>query len=128
MAAADLKLWVQLRLDAEADVDELDAHTAELRRELLQLDVDAVDRPRTSEPPPGARAADVSTLGTLLVALGNTASALSGVIAALRSWLSRGRGRTVKLELDGDALEVTGVSSEQQERLIQAWIARHADG
>jgi len=33
----------------------------------------------------------------------------------------------VKLELDGDALELTGVSSRDQQRLIELWIERHAE-
>jgi hypothetical protein len=32
----------------------------------------------------------------------------------------------VKLTLDGDSLEVTGVSSEEQDRLVELWIAREA--
>jgi hypothetical protein len=127
LAAEDVKLRIQLGLDAGADAEELDEQTANLRRELLELEVKVVDRNRVVEPPPGARAADAATFGTLLVGLANTASALSGVVRALRSWLSRGEARSVKLELGGDTLELTGVSSEQQERLIEAWIARHAD-
>jgi len=127
LAAEDLKLRIQLGLNAGADAEELDEQTAGLRRELLELEVGAVDRARVAEPPPGARAADAATLGTLLVGLANTASVLSRVVRAVRAWLSRGEARTVKLELDGDKLELTGVSSEQQERLIETWIARHAE-
>jgi hypothetical protein len=31
----------------------------------------------------------------------------------------------VTLEIDGDKLEVTGLSSEEQQRLINAWLSRH---
>jgi hypothetical protein len=30
--------------------------------------------------------------------------------------------------LDGDALEVTGISSRQQQELIGIWIERHGNG
>jgi hypothetical protein len=46
---------------------------------------------------------------------------------ALQSWLAGPRQRSVKLELEGDILEVTGMSSADQRRLIANWIARHAD-
>jgi hypothetical protein len=35
--------------------------------------------------------------------------------------------RSVKLEIDGDVLEVTGITRRDQRELIQAWIDRHAD-
>ena len=33
---------------------------------------------------------------------------------------------SVKLTLDGDACEVTGMTSADQERLVDLWVARHA--
>ncbi len=48
---------------------------------------------------------------------------------AQKAWLSCGHARDardarVRLELDGDVLEVVGVSSREQRRLIQTWIDR----
>jgi hypothetical protein len=34
----------------------------------------------------------------------------------------------VKITLDGDALEVSGVSSAEQDRLIDLWVSRHGTG
>jgi hypothetical protein len=34
--------------------------------------------------------------------------------------------RTAKLEIDGDKLELTGISSETEKRLVTAWINLHA--
>jgi hypothetical protein len=31
----------------------------------------------------------------------------------------------VRLVIDGDSLEVTGISSREQERLIETFVARH---
>jgi hypothetical protein len=53
---------------------------------------------------------------------------LAAVIAGIRSWLGRNSARSVKLTLGGDALEVSGVSSAEQDRLIDLWVARHAAG
>jgi hypothetical protein len=32
----------------------------------------------------------------------------------------------VRIELDGDVLELTAASDEERERLVDAWIERHA--
>jgi hypothetical protein len=120
-------LLVELHLDADADAEELDQLTSNLRRELLELDVEDVQRPRTGPPPPGTRAVEVAALGALLVSLAKTPAILGGVVDTVRSWLSRGEGRTAKLKLGDDEIELTGISSEQQERLIAAFVARQSE-
>jgi hypothetical protein len=47
------------------------------------------------------------------------------VVAAVQSWLSRSRQRSIKLELGGDVLELTGVGSDEQRRLTDEWLRRH---
>ncbi|HEV7562577.1 MAG TPA: hypothetical protein VGO24_03665, partial [Solirubrobacterales bacterium] len=120
------KLEVQLAVDGDAPADESDELTVNLRRELLELDVDAVDRRRAEEPPPGARGAESADLGTLLVTLGPTV--LGSVVQTIRGWLSRGRGRSARLQLGDDVIELSGASPEQQEQLIAAFLARNANG
>jgi hypothetical protein len=48
-------------------------------------------------------------------------------VSAIREWLRRGEGspRTVRLELDGDALELSQASAADQERLIELFVRRH---
>ena len=119
------RLAVEVSTGPSADAEELDELVGQLRRELLELDVESVDRARGGPAPRGARAVDVLALGTLLVSLVDPATVLPAVVAAVEAWL-RGRGqRSVKLELDGDVLEVTGLSSRDQRRLIDGWLARH---
>jgi hypothetical protein len=50
---------------------------------------------------------------------------LGPVVAAVRSWLAGSPQRRIKLELDGDALELTGLSSKEQRRLVDEWLSRH---
>ena len=59
--------------------------------------------------------------------LGSSADGLRAVVTAIRAWLGRGDGtrRTVRLELDGDALELSQASAADQERLIGLFISRH---
>jgi hypothetical protein len=110
----------------DLDADELDNATSRLRRELLELDVDRVDRVTVGEPPPGVRAVELVALGSLLVTLVGRTDVLAAVVSTLKGWLARDANRTLKLELDGDKLELSGVSSGEQDRLVEAWLARHS--
>lgn len=123
----------ELRLEISeegADAERLATLTGYLRAELLQLDVEDVTAPRAGEVPPGARAVDPATIGALLVALGKSAEGLQAVVSVIRDWLRRGEGtrRTVRLELGGDALEISQASAADQQRLIELFVSRHAAG
>jgi hypothetical protein len=121
--AMDLHLNVGLEPDAEpAEVYEA---TSQLQGELLSLDVDAVERP-AGEPPPGTRVAEVPELATLVVSLGP--SVITAIAQTLAGWVSRGGSRTVKLDLGGDSIEVAGVSSSDQRRLIESFLTTHGAG
>jgi hypothetical protein len=119
-----LSLKVELGADADAGAEEQDELTRALREELLELDVETVQRPAAAAPE-GARAGEVVALGTLLVTLGQ--GALGIVTSAIGRWVARRGGRSVTLELDGDRIELGGVSEEDQRRLIETFIARHAE-
>ena len=95
-----------------ADAERVDMLAGHLRRDLDQLDVDDVRPLPGGVAPPGTRAAQ----------------ALGSVLAAVRSWLSRSPGpvRTVRLELEGDVLELSQASASEQQRLIDLFESRHA--
>ncbi len=117
---------VTLVLDTDGDARELEELTARLRRELLRLDVDAVDRAPAGPAPEGTRAIDLAAIGTLIVTIGKGAAALAPLVAAVRSWLSaRGTG-TVKMQIGPDIIEVTGTLSPEQRMLVDTWIKAHA--
>lgn len=119
---------IAIRLDVgmpqDADVAELDDATLNLRRELLQLDVDRVDRATGGPPPPGARSAEVAVVGTLLVSAGQ--ELVSAVIHTALDFVRRGFNRRVTIEIGGERLELTGASSDQQQRLVDAFLERHS--
>jgi len=117
-------LGIQVAVGPDADAEEVAEATLQLRRELLDLDVEAVELPRAGEPPPGTRAVELAALGALAVTLAQS-QLLTPVVAAVRSWLAGQHQRSVKLELDGDALELTGLSSNEQRRLVDEWLRRH---
>jgi hypothetical protein len=122
---------LRLQLSEEgADAERLAALTGYLRSELLQLDVEDVTALPAGEPPPGARGFNAATVGALLIALGQSAEGLRSVVSVIRGWLRRdeGKGRTVRLELGGDALELSQASGADQERLIELFVRRHTTG
>jgi hypothetical protein len=119
---------LRLRLSEEgADPERLAVLISYLRTELLLLDVDDVRLLPAGEAPPGARAFGADAVDALLIALGQSADALHSVIAVVRDWLPRGHGvgRAVRLELGGDALELSQASAADQERLIGLFVSRH---
>jgi hypothetical protein len=122
--AGELSLKIELGAGDEAGAEEQDELTRALREELLQLDVDTVERP-VGAAPEGARGVDAVALGTLLVTLGQ--GALGIVTSVIGRWAARRAGRSVTLELDGDRIELSGVSEEDQRRLIETFVARHAE-
>ena len=86
--------------------------------------------PRSARSPPGRCRRGPKGSGTLtgwLVAQFGTLDGLRALVAALRGFASR-TGRTVEVSIGGDALKVTGATSQQQEKIIDAWLARHAPG
>ncbi len=118
------QLAVQIGLGAGSDASDLDSAALQLRRELMQLDVDDVRRRSAMPPPEGARGADATLLGALIVSA--SAGALPAVVSAIAAWLRRRPGRTVTLSIGGDRIEVRGVSADMERELIDAFLARHA--
>ena len=113
-----------------ADTERLDTLARILRQELLQLEVEDVAWLPAGQPPPGSRAVDVAAVGGLLVTLSQSVEGLRSVVLTVKSWLMRGdrTHRTVRLEIDGDVLEVSEASPADQQRLIDFFIGRHAAG
>jgi hypothetical protein len=49
------------------------------------------------------------------------------VVGAVVSWATR-TGHSVEVTIEGETLKVNGVTSAQQERIINEYLARHAAG
>ena len=121
------QLLIRLSEDG-ADDERLGTLTGHLSRDLVELDDVEVSQAR-GEAPPNTRSVDAVEVGGLVVTLVGS-GALQQVVSAIRRWLGRGAAqeetaRTVRVELDGDTLELTGASSQEQDRLIQLFVLRH---
>jgi hypothetical protein len=120
----DDSLVVRIEPELSEEPVDLAEMTGRLRAELLELDVAEVNLVGEEVGPD--RAKGLATLvGWLVVHFG--AAGLRAVIQAVRSWSQR-NDRVVEVTYGGDTLKVTGATSEQQERIIDAWLARHAPG
>ncbi|MEU4724733.1 hypothetical protein AB0G06_34415 [Nonomuraea dietziae] len=118
------RIRISLPLEQGLDAEELVKLTELLREELLELDVKSV-RYHDDVPVPGAAKGLGAALGALVVQLG-TLDGIKSIVATVRGWSAR-MNRTVEISIDGDVLKVTGASADQTERIIDAWIARHAE-
>jgi hypothetical protein len=118
-----VQLRVDLGLGQDPDAAELYDATRGLRDELLQLDVDDVQPLHEGAPPQGARAIDVALLGSLAVSAGQ--EVIGAVVRAVAHWIGRRVDRTVKLTIGEDSIELSDASSDDQHKLIEAFLARH---
>ncbi|HEX3174536.1 MAG TPA: hypothetical protein VHQ43_10030 [Solirubrobacterales bacterium] len=121
------ELAATLDAGSDHDAEELLELTQGLRSELLELDVDAVRLGAEGEAPEGAKGVELLAFGGLAIEFVSRSPVLRSVVETTVAWLGRQQARSAKLTLDGDTLEVTGVSSDEQSRLVEQWIARHAD-
>ncbi|MER5378617.1 hypothetical protein [Streptomyces sp. NPDC002553] len=111
-----------------ADAEDVAYLTGCLREELLRLDVDDVRAVPGGEPPPGARAVGIDTIGALLVSLGSTAGALTQVLSAVRAWRARcGESRpSLRLTMDDDVLEISEATTEHVTEAFDLFVRRHS--
>ena len=113
--------------EADADPEQVDTLTRYLLSELRDLDGVDVALASGDAAPHGSKVVDPITIGGLIITL-LTSQALPHVIEAVRGWLGRGvdaRARSVKLQLDGESLELTSATADEQEHLVELFIARH---
>jgi hypothetical protein len=126
VAGEQAQLAAVVDAGADSDAEELAELTRRLRGQLLELDVDAVQPATGGEAPAGSKGVELLAIGGLVIQFAMKSEVLKSVVDATTAWLGRQQGRSVKLTLDGDTLEVTGVSSDEQRRLVDLWVARHA--
>jgi tetratricopeptide (TPR) repeat protein/CO dehydrogenase nickel-insertion accessory protein CooC1 len=122
--ASPVRLAVETVAGEDYDTDELAMLTRQLRQELLDLDVEAVEPLRIEDAPGGTKGIEQYSPGSLIVTVAR--SALTALAAALRLWLQRGKSRSIRIEINGDVIELSSVSSSDQAQLIARWLERHS--
>lgn len=116
----------QLRIEVQwpdEDIDSLLQEVDALREDLLQLDVEKVERPAGGPAPEGTRSGAAELMNVLLVALPPALPLLERLVAVVGEWLSRSsQSRSVVLKIGGNRLDLTGVDAKEQRRLTDAWL------
>lgn len=106
------------------DADDVAEVASWLRSELLDMDVLAVDR-LSSDVVPAAAKGVAEVAGWLLVQLGP--EGLRAVLAKVADWVTR-NDRVVEVSYGSDTLKLGRATREQQEKIIDSWLARHPAG
>jgi hypothetical protein len=117
-------LSVQITAGPDSDEEELDRLSLDLRRELLELDVDSVVRASNGPAPSNARAGGTSLPDVLVVSLSNS-TVLVSMIHLLSWWIKRGAGREAKVRIGKNVIEIDSASAEDKAQLIQSWLDWH---
>jgi hypothetical protein len=116
-------LTIKINLNPGNHPNDLYKDTDQLRDELEDLDVKSVDIVRKEKLDPNAKGIEMFVLGNLIIKLAPVI--LPSLIQALNSWLSRHKGRTLKLTLGEDSIEIGDISSKEQEIALQEFIKSH---
>jgi hypothetical protein len=117
------------------DLEELAHLTQQLRKEILELDVDSVDFAAGGEVPKGSKSMGGIEPDVLLIHIGFLAlgEVLHRLIPNIQLWLRRNEGRngyksrSITLDAGGDKVEVKGSFDQGHQGLINEWIHRQIE-
>ena len=118
--------------EAGADPARLEELTTRLRSELLDLDVNDVERVSAGNAPEGSKAIELAAVGALIVTMEQSRPLVAKVVSTIREWLKRDPDpeptRAVKITLGDQTIELTAASSDQQDRLVAEFIRAAGSG
>lgn len=115
------RLTLDLAGASDTDAEELQSLGEQLRRALLELDVENVQLARRSAAAPeGAKPGEALAVGALVVT--TVPLLVRQVLQLVDTWLRNRPLRGIKVELDGESIELGHASVEDQRRLIDAFV------
>ncbi|MBH5334895.1 hypothetical protein IHE55_08860 [Streptomyces pactum] len=117
------EIRVELEGAADSDQEELEALTLELRQHLLEFEVERAELARRTVAPDGTKVAGALTVGAIIVTAG--ASLLPKLLNVIKAWIENRPVRTATVTIGEDSIEMEALSSKDQRRLIDAFIASH---
>ena len=116
--------FTRLELEVEVGSGTDALPLGQLADRLQTAGVDRARSPEVDVPESGVRGGELGAPGTLLLTLAGSGEMLRVVVDTVRSWLLGARARSAKLTIDGDSIEVTGLTSRKQDELIRLWAER----
>ena len=103
----------------EPDKEFLQELTINLREDIENLEVEEIISPdNASQQPDKTKSADAITWGQLLITLAASGGVITTLIVSIKEWVLRQKDCMIKIELDGDTLELKGIDSESQKKII----------
>jgi hypothetical protein len=119
-------LIIHLDVGTDQDLRGLERASVTLRSELRRLDgVESVRPLSLGKAPVGSKVADPLSAGSILMTLAASGGVLTSLIGVLKDWLGRREGRKVSLQIGQDKLEITGLPTEAEKELIEAFFRKH---
>ena len=116
------QMKVHIKQNEEDDKQEIDSLSRSLRDDLLK-DVEDVHL-LYETPPAGSRALDGVAIGSMIVDF-VSGGAIKDITQTVQAWIERNENRAITIETsDGEKIAVKGISSRDQQRIIDAWIMR----
>lgn len=114
-------LLITIDMGPDATAEELDRSSRQLREELLELELVAVDL-AAMVPPPRSKASAGIDVGSLVVHLSDS-TVLVALVGVLREWVRRTASRkvTVRTSDDEKSIEIDGASRQDVADALQAW-------
>jgi len=122
----DFILHITLNRDEHDNNSNIAKLSQQLRNDLLKLNVKDVDYLLKENSMNGTKAGDIISWETLIVTLAASGGVITTLVNFIIGWLKRNEGRSVVLELNGNKLEVSGLSASEQKELIETWLKRNS--
>jgi Effector Associated Constant Component 1 len=121
MSQASCLISVNLSLPNDITPEEKEDAISQLRRELLETDVDSVESDTDASAPAGAKGLPPG-LDTLLITLAGSGSVLGAVIKMIAGWSSDRKG-TATVKFNGHEFTFTNLGLEDQHALVARCMA-----
>jgi hypothetical protein len=112
---------VRIKQEDEDEKQEIDSLSRNFREDLLNLrNVEEVHL-LYEKPPPDSRAFDGVALGSMVVDIVG-GGAIKEVTQTVQAWIERNENRSITIEMDGEKIDVKGISAKDQQKIIDAWV------
>ena len=108
--------------------EELERIRISLQNEMKNLPINVANSPEESYLESSAKSFELISLTELIITTLMSAEVIAALITLLKEWVGRQNSVKICLEIDGDKLEVTGIDSKEQKKIIYEWINRRTKG
>jgi hypothetical protein len=114
--------WVDVVL-LDDDPELADRGIRQLRRGLTEHEIDAR---AVGETAPDSSKGDATAFNAVAIALGGAGGMVPVLVTILRDWIGRRAPKQrVKLTIGADSIELDSAATDEQQRLLEAFLRKH---